>query len=96
MVILVVFLGDIQIKYLFWILGIGVLIFGLFVLIAKAFPEAMPNRIDTWISRIENFREPTGVPRGIIKSNVQKLPLLQGSYRIRGWKKRYEKLFTSK
>jgi cell division protein FtsW len=27
----------------------------LFVLVAKAFPEAMPNRIDTWMSRIENF-----------------------------------------
>jgi cell division protein FtsW len=26
-----------------------------FVLVAKAFPEAMPNRIDTWMSRIENF-----------------------------------------
>src|SRR5690606_13000071 len=28
---------------------------GLFVLTAKAFPEVMPNRIDTWMSRIENF-----------------------------------------
>ncbi len=27
----------------------------LFVLVAKAFPDAMPNRIDTWMSRIENF-----------------------------------------
>jgi cell division protein FtsW len=24
-------------------------------LTAKAFPEAMPNRVDTWMSRIENF-----------------------------------------
>ena len=27
----------------------------LFVLIAKAYPDWVPNRIDTWISRIENF-----------------------------------------
>jgi len=29
----------------------------LFVLVAKAFPDAMPNRIDTWMSRISNFAE---------------------------------------
>jgi cell division protein FtsW len=27
----------------------------LFILTAKAFPDAMPNRVDTWMSRIENF-----------------------------------------
>ena len=27
----------------------------LFVLVAKAFPDAMPNRVDTWMSRIESF-----------------------------------------
>src|SRR5690606_24059808 len=26
-----------------------------FVLVAKAFPDAMPNRVDTWMSRIDNF-----------------------------------------
>jgi cell division protein FtsW len=26
-----------------------------FVLVAKAFPEAMPNRVDTWSSRIETL-----------------------------------------
>ena len=32
-------------------------LFGLlfFVLIAKAFPDVMPNRVDTWTSRVENF-----------------------------------------
>ncbi len=29
--------------------------FTIFVLVAKAFPDAMPNRVDTWMSRIENF-----------------------------------------
>jgi cell division protein FtsW len=36
-------------------LGAGILGLVFFILVAKAFPEAMPNRIDTWISRIENF-----------------------------------------
>ena len=29
----------------------------LFVLVAKAFPDAMPNRVDTWHSRIESFSD---------------------------------------
>lgn len=78
MVILVVFFGGYSIKYLFWILGIGVLIFGLFVLIAKAFPEAMPNRIDTWISRIENFREPTGGTAGNYQVERAKIAIATG------------------
>ena len=39
-------------------LGIGVsgiALFSLFFLTVKNYPDIMPNRIDTWISRIENF-----------------------------------------
>jgi cell division protein FtsW len=32
----------------------------LFVLAAKAFPDAMPNRVATWQSRIENFSQSDG------------------------------------
>jgi cell division protein FtsW len=32
------------------------LFFGIvFILFAKAFPEMVPNRVDTWVNRIENF-----------------------------------------
>jgi cell division protein FtsW len=55
MVIMLVFLGGYPMKYLIVIIGSGVLVLALFVLIAKAFPDAMPNRIDTWMSRIESF-----------------------------------------
>ena len=55
MVIVLVFLGGYPIRYLGVIIGSGILVLALFVLIAKAFPEAMPNRIDTWMSRVENF-----------------------------------------
>jgi len=37
------------------IIGTGLLALTLFILVAKAFPDIMPNRVDTWVSRIENF-----------------------------------------
>jgi len=57
MVILLVFLGGYPLKYIATIIGIAVFFLMLFVLTAKAFPSLMPNRIDTWISRIENFSD---------------------------------------
>ncbi|MDC1326950.1 MAG: FtsW/RodA/SpoVE family cell cycle protein [Flavobacteriales bacterium] len=57
MVIILVFIGGYPLKYLGIILGIGLLFLTLFVLTAKAFPEVFPNRVDTWISRIENFAD---------------------------------------
>jgi len=55
MVLLVAFIGGYPLKYILSVVGIGVLGLTLFVLTAKAFPDAMPNRVDTWISRVENF-----------------------------------------
>ncbi|WP_299885486.1 FtsW/RodA/SpoVE family cell cycle protein [uncultured Lacinutrix sp.] len=57
MVVVLVFLGGYPIKYLAVIIGTGILALVLFVLVAKAFPDAMPNRVDTWMSRIENFSD---------------------------------------
>lgn len=55
MVIVLVFIGGFPIKYLMLIFAIGALFLTLFILTAKAFPDAFPNRVDTWVSRIENF-----------------------------------------
>jgi cell division protein FtsW len=55
MVMMLTFIGGYPIKYLAIIVGIGILALALFILIAKAFPDAMDNRVDTWTSRIENF-----------------------------------------
>lgn len=55
MVVVLVFLGGYPIRYLAVIIGSGLLGLVLFILVAKAFPDAMPNRVDTWMSRIENF-----------------------------------------
>jgi len=57
MVVVLVFLGGYPLRYLAVIIGSGILALTLFVLVAKAFPDSMPNRIDTWISRIENFSD---------------------------------------
>jgi len=55
MVMMLSFIGGYPLKYLAVIIGTGILALALFVLVAKAFPDAMPNRVDTWMSRIENF-----------------------------------------
>src|SRR5690606_38062518 len=55
MVMMLAFIGGYPLKYLIIIVGTGLLALTLFVLVAKAFPDAMPNRVDTWMSRIDNF-----------------------------------------
>ena len=57
MVLLLCFIGGYPFKYLMYIVGVGVVVLGIFVLFSKAFPEIMPNRIDTWANRIENFMD---------------------------------------
>ncbi|MFT5761011.1 MAG: cell division protein FtsW [Polaribacter sp.] len=61
MVILLVFIGGYPLKYIGFILGSGIVFLTLFILTAKAFPDAMPNRVATWESRIENFSKSDGV-----------------------------------
>lgn len=60
MIIVLSYIGGYPIKYIGYILGAGVVALTLFVLVAKAFPDAMPNRIQTWQSRIENFSKADG------------------------------------
>lgn len=55
MVVVVSFLGGYPLKYLITLMGTTVLLLVLFVLLAKAYPDAFPNRVDTWMSRIESF-----------------------------------------
>ena len=55
MVTVVAFLGGYPLKYLLSMLGAAILGLVIFVLLAKAYPDAFPNRVDTWMSRIESF-----------------------------------------
>ncbi|MDX6746470.1 FtsW/RodA/SpoVE family cell cycle protein [Polaribacter sp. PL03] len=60
MILVVAFVGGYPLKYIGFILGAGILLLSFFVLIAKAFPDAMPNRVQTWQSRIESFSSEEG------------------------------------
>lgn len=55
MVTMLAFIGKYPIKYIAVILAAGVIVLAFFILVVKAFPNAFPNRVDTWISRIDDF-----------------------------------------
>ena len=78
MVFLLCFFGGYPFKHLLVILGIGLVAFTLFVLAAKAFPDAMPNRIDTWMSRIENFSSPVEGGSGNYQVERAKIAIATG------------------
>lgn len=60
MILILAFVGGYPLKYIGYILGAGVIVLALFILTAKAFPDAMPNRVNTWGNRIENFSKSGG------------------------------------
>lgn len=55
MVLMLVFIGKYPLKYIGLIIGAGIIALAFFILVVKAFPDAFPNRVDTWISRIDSF-----------------------------------------
>lgn len=55
MVLIMLFIGGFPYRYIGFIAALGMLGLILFVLTAKAFPDLMPNRVDTWISRVQRF-----------------------------------------
>ena len=91
MILVVTFIGGYPIKYLASVVGIGVLMLALFVLTAKAFPNAMPNRVDTWISRIENFSN-KNVEEGY-QVEKAKIAIASGGIKGRGPGKSVQKNF---
>ena len=57
MVLMLAFVGKYPLKYIGFIIGAGIAALVLFVLLAKAFPDShLFSRVDTWTSRIENYR----------------------------------------
>lgn len=53
--LILTFLGHFPMKHIVSAMLIAIAFFGLFFLVVKAFPDAFPNRVDTWMSRIESF-----------------------------------------
>ncbi|NNL02864.1 MAG: FtsW/RodA/SpoVE family cell cycle protein [Eudoraea sp.] len=58
MVLVLCFLGGYPLKYLSGIVGTGLVILAIFILTVKAYPDLFPNRVDTWINRVESFWDP--------------------------------------
>jgi cell division protein FtsW len=59
MVCMLVFIGQYPMRYLGIIIGAGIVSLTMFVLVAMAFPDAMPNRVDTWMNRVDSFFDDT-------------------------------------
>ncbi|MEB3005123.1 FtsW/RodA/SpoVE family cell cycle protein [Capnocytophaga sp. G2] len=55
MVLLLLYIGRYPLKYIFSILVMSILLFGVFLLFIRAYPDAFSHRADTWKSRIETF-----------------------------------------
>lgn len=55
MVLMLVFIGKYPLKYIGAVLGIGIVSFAFFILIAKAFPNPLTTRVNTWEARLERF-----------------------------------------
>lgn len=55
MILILTFIGGYPTKYLVIIVGTGLVALTLFILVVKAFPNLVENRIQTWENRIVNF-----------------------------------------
>ena len=92
MVVLLAFLGGYPLKYIASILGVGILSLALFILSAKAFPDAMKNsRINTWSSRIENFA--SGESKDNYQAEKAKIAIASGEIYGKGPGKSVQKNF---
>lgn len=55
MILTLCFLGGYPLKYLVGMVASGIAFLALFILVAKAIPDVFPNRVDTWMNRVEHF-----------------------------------------
>ncbi|TDS56926.1 FtsW/RodA/SpoVE family cell cycle protein [Myroides indicus] len=78
MVCVLVFVGKYPFKYLATIVAAGVMFMGVFVLAAKAFPGVFPNRVDTWISRIDRFAGPDDGTKDLYQVENAKIAIAKG------------------
>ena len=54
--LVLMFIGRINLKHIFSMVGIGIVILIIMLMIAKSYPQVLP-RANTWISRIESFQD---------------------------------------
>lgn len=93
MVIALVFLGGYPLKYLGIVVATGIVALLFFVLLAKAFPGMFPNRVDTWISRVENFASDETDPDADYQIEKAKIAIASGGLFGQGPGKSVQKNF---
>jgi cell division protein FtsW len=71
MVLVISLIAGYPFKELLKVLGIGLMGLVLMILVLKAFPNRLSNRLDTWQSRIENFLNPDDDVTDINDKNYQ-------------------------
>ncbi len=54
--IVLMFIGRINLKYIAYLIGIGIVSLLLMFMLANVYPNLLP-RLDTWIARVENFND---------------------------------------
>ena len=93
MVCMLVYIGYYPLKYLGSIVALGLMCLIFFVLVAKAFPDAMPNRVKTWENRIERFFDDTPNPDDNYQIEKAKIAIASGGIKGLGPGKSVQKNF---
>ena len=57
--LILIFIGQYTIKNILLIIFSGLILTTIFIGIANKYPDIVPNRVDTWSNRIENFVNPS-------------------------------------
>lgn len=92
MVLMLCFLGGYPLKYLVAIVGSGIACLALFILVAKAAPDLFPNRVDTWMSRLDSFSNPEDT-EGTYQIEKAKIAIATGGVMGKGAGKSVQKNF---
>lgn len=77
-VIVLTFIGRLPLKNIATFLLIGLVGIGMFFVTAKAFPELLPSRASTWVSRIESFTDNNENSIGRFQIERAKMAIAQG------------------
>ena len=93
MVCMLVYIGHYPLKYLGGIIAMGIVFLAFFILVAKAFPDAMPNRVKTWENRIDRFFDDTPNPDDNYQIEKAKIAIASGGIKGLGPGKSVQKNF---
>jgi cell division protein FtsW len=76
----VMFIGRVNLKYIFMLLGSGIVLFSLFISIVINLPKDLQKdfRVDTWVSRWEAFWSDNPDPDRVYQSDQSKIAIASG------------------